>query len=190
MNNKLTIFQEDALDFMFYEHNDYITWYNLTTNPVKFLSDNEVLIDKFEKFTIEEISDTLLDLELYFQGQYKFGIVDFNEKNISELKTHDDYDFIREYYINDEQFEEQIEKDSTIQALEQIFTYMDDNTYNRYLEGKLKIDPHNNSDEDFDVVCEKYEYYDENTLLEEIESYKYNFKQIMNKYYQLGRKGV
>jgi hypothetical protein len=39
-------------------------------------------------------------------------------------------------------------------------------------------------------VREKYEMYGERLLLEEIESLSYNYKQIMNKYYQLGNKGI
>ena len=187
MNKKLTFFQKGALDIMFYEDNDIDTWYNIVDIITPYLLEGDEINPVYNKLSLKKIRKSLLEIEDYLKSIYQQGIIDFNEKDIeNEVK-----EFISEYLqIDNKNIEEQIEKDSIIEALGEIFCNVDDNTYNRYLEGKLKIDPSNNSDEDFDVVCEKYEMYGERLLLEEIESLSYNYKQIMYKYYQLGKKGI
>ena len=190
MNNKLTYFQEKALDLVFFEDCGKDTWYNITTNKVPFLTEEDEINPIFENLTNIEIKHLLLESENLFQDVYEQAIIDFNEKNLENIKECNAYEFIDKYYIGNEEIQKQIEKDSIMEALGEIFCEVSDNTYNRYLEGKIKTHPSNNSDEDFDVVCEKYQYYEEDMLFEEIESYMYNYKQIMNKYYQLGRKGI
>jgi len=191
MNNKLTFFQEAALDLVFFEDCGIDTWYNLVINIAPFILEEDInnINPIFENLTDIEIKHLLIKSESLFQDIYQQAVIDFNEKNIENINECNASQFIKDYYISDEKIQEQIEKDSIIQALEEIFCEVNDNTYNRYLEGKLKLDPSNNSDEDFDVVCEKYELYGER-LLEEIDSLSYNYKQIINKYYQLGKKGI
>ena len=192
MNKKLTFFQEAALDLVFFEDCSIDTWYNIVINIAPFISEEDInnINPIFENLTDIEIKHLLIESENLFQDIYQQAIIDFNEKNIENINECNASQFIKDYYMSNEKIEEQIEKDSIIEALREIFCGVNDNTYNRYLEGKLKIDPSDNSDEDFDVVCEKYEMYGERLLLEEIESLSYNYKQIMNKYYQLGRKGI
>lgn len=192
MNKKLTFFQETALDLLFFKHNYEDTWYNIVINIAPFISEEDInnINPIFENLTDIEIKHLLIESENLFQDVYQQAIIDFNEKNIESINECNASQFIYKYYISNEKIKERIEKDSIIEALKEIFCEVNDNTYNRYLEGKLKIDPSNNSDEDFDVVCEKYEMYGERLLLEEIESLSYNYKQIMNEYYQLGNKGI
>lgn len=190
MNKKLTFFEETALDLLFFKHNYEDTWYNIVINKVPFLSEEDTINPIFENLSLIEIKNLLLESESINQDMYTNAIVDFNEKNIENINECSASQFIKDYYMSNEKIQEQIEKDSILEALKEIFTEVNDNTYDRYLEGKLKIDPNNNSDEDFDVVCEKYEMCGERLLLEEIESLSYNYKQIMNKYFDLGKKGV
>jgi hypothetical protein len=189
MNKKLTFFQETALDLLFFKHNYEDTWYNIVINKVPFLTETDTINPIFENLIDIEIKHLLIEIENLFQDIYQQAIIDFNEKNIDNINECNASQFIKDYYMSNEKIQEQIEEDAIYAALEEIFCEVNDNTYNRYLEGKLKTDPSNNSDEDFDVVCEKYEMYGERLLLEEIESLSYNYKQIMNKYYQLGKKG-
>lgn len=190
MNKKLTFFEETALDLLFFKHNYEDTWYNIVINKVPFLSEEDTINPIFENLSLIEIKNLLIESESINQDMYINAIVDFNEKNIENINECSASQFIKDYYMSNEKIQEQIEKDSIIQALEEIFCEVNDNTYNRYLDGKLKIDPSNNSDEDFDIVCEKYELFTEDMLLDEIESLQQNYKKFMNKYFELGKKGI
>ena len=186
MNKKLTFFQEAALQLVFFEDSGVDTWYN----KLLYILEEDEINPIFENLDIIEIKSLLMNVENLLQDVYQQAVIDFNEKNIDSINECNASEFIYKYYISNKEIEERIEKDSIIEALGEVFCEVNDNTYNRYLEGKFKTHPSNNSDEDFDVVCEKYELYGDKLLLEKIESLSYNYKQIMNKYYQLGKKGI